>query len=106
MTTAQTKVCEPKHHLHTVGSTAPMPSYGYRYGLGGSHIHFSGMAQALSEVLMRLRLKTALDSDLQDSTPSAPTSPPLSGGRPSISFSPLTGSHIGTVHELLASQSL
>ncbi|KAJ5852994.1 hypothetical protein N7534_005537 [Penicillium rubens] len=54
------------------------------------------MAQALSEVLMRLRLKTALDSDLQDSTPSAPTSLPLSGGRPSISFSPLTGSHIGT----------
>jgi hypothetical protein len=68
MATAQTKLCEPKHDLRIVGSTAPMPSYGYCYELSESHIHFSGMAQALSEVLMRVRLKTALDSDLQDRT--------------------------------------
>jgi hypothetical protein len=29
MATAQTKLCEPKHDLRIVGSTAPMPSYGY-----------------------------------------------------------------------------
>ena len=83
-----------------------MPSYGYRYGLGGSHIHFSGMAQALSEVLMRLRLKTALDSDLQDSTAKCAYLASTFRGKALDWFSPLTGSHIGTVHELLASQSL